>query len=157
MAGLIAVPPVLDLDVERLVSDWESSGKVERLWSGDASLWTGVDEDRWLGWLQIASDQLRDLQPLRALQQETAGGTFDHAVLLGMGGSSLCPEVLRLSFGRVVGAPELHVLDSTDPAQVRSVEDQINLDRTLFIVSSKSGTTLEPNIFQRYFFDRVQK
>ena len=157
MGGLTAGPPVLDAAVEHLVSDWESNGKVARLWSGDASLWTGVDEDRWLGWLQIASAQLRDLRPLRALQQETASGAFDHALLLGMGGSSLCPDVLRLSFGNVAGAPKLHVLDSTDPAQVRSVEDQITLDRTLFIVSSKSGTTLEPNIFQSYFFDRVQK
>ena len=157
MDGLTGVPASLEGTVAPLVSDWESNEKIARLWSGDASLWTGVDEDRWLGWLHIATDQLKDLRPLQALQREAASGPFDYAVLLGMGGSSLCPEVLRLSFGPVAGAPELYVLDSTDPAQVRSVEDRVTLDRTLFIVSSKSGTTLEPNIFQRYFFDRVQQ
>jgi len=75
--------------------------------------------------------------------------------LLGMGGSSLCPEVLRLTFGRIPGSPELHIVDSTDPAQIRSVERRIDLRQSLFIVSSKSGGTLEPNILFQYFFDRV--
>ena len=79
---------------------------------------------------------------------------FTHALLLGMGGSSLCPEVLRRSFGRAAGFPDLHVLDSTDPAQVAATGKKIDLKRTLFIVSSKSGSTLEPNIFKEYFFER---
>ena len=74
-----------------------------------------------------------------------------------MGGSSLCPEVWRETFGRVPGFPELLVLDSTDPAQIRSFEERINIDKTLFIISSKSGSTLEPNIFQQYFFERVKQ
>src|SRR5262249_57501550 len=79
------------------------------------------------------------------------------AVLLGMGGSSLCPEVWKETFGRIPGFPELFVLDSTDPAQVRAVEEKIDVKKTLFIVSSKSGSTLEPNIFKAYFFDRAKQ
>src|SRR5216684_4950643 len=74
-----------------------------------------------------------------------------------MGGSSLCPEVLRMTFGRIPGFPELHVLDSTDPAQVKAFEGQIDISKTLFIVSSKSGSTLEPNIFKQYFFERAKQ
>src|SRR5258708_9314814 len=73
-----------------------------------------------------------------------------------MGGSSLCPEVLQMPFGKQAGYPELHVLDSTDPAQIKAAESQIDLAKTLFIVASKSGSTLEPNIFKQYFFNRVQ-
>jgi transaldolase/glucose-6-phosphate isomerase len=80
---------------------------------------------------------------------------FSDVLLLGMGGSSLGPEVLTSTFGRVAGFPELHVLDSTDPAQIRAFESRIDLERTLFVVSSKSGSTLEPNILKAYFFDRV--
>ena len=82
---------------------------------------------------------------------------FSDILLLGMGGSSLCPEVLSLTFGQVPGFPRLHILDSTDPAQIRSTEKQIDLAKTLFIVSSKSGSTLEPNIYKQYFFERVQQ
>jgi glucose-6-phosphate isomerase len=73
-----------------------------------------------------------------------------------MGGSSLCPGVLRMTFGKIAGYPELHVLDSTDPAQVKAFENKVDLAKTLFIVSSKSGSTLEPNIFKQYFFERVK-
>ena len=79
---------------------------------------------------------------------------FTDALLLGMGGSSLCVEVLGLSFGDQPGFPKMHVLDSTDPAQIRAIESQIDVKKTLFIVSSKSGSTLEPNIFKQYFFER---
>src|SRR5439155_25328585 len=75
----------------------------------------------------------------------------------GMGGSSLCPEVLEKTYGHIEGFPRTHVLDSTDPAQVKAFEKTINLEKTLFVVSSKSGTTLEPNIFKQYFFERVKQ
>ena len=153
---VVSLPPEVREGVDRLASDWTACGHVGRLWSRDAALWTGGDESRWLGWLDIAGTQLEHLGPLQTLQQDMAHGPFDHAVLLGMGGSSLCPDVLRQSFGRVTGAPDLRVLDSTDPAQVRSVEQRIDLRRTLFIVSSKSGTTLEPILLYRYFRHRVQ-
>ncbi len=74
-----------------------------------------------------------------------------------MGGSSLCPEVLDKTFGHVAGFPQLHVLDSTDPAQVKAFEGKVDLAKTLFVVSSKSGSTLEPNIFKQYFFERVKQ
>ncbi len=82
---------------------------------------------------------------------------FSHVLLLGMGGSSLGPEVIKTTFGTIAGFPELHVLDSTDPAQVREVERKVDLKNTLFIVSSKSGSTLEPNVFKEYFFDRLER
>jgi glucose-6-phosphate isomerase len=89
------------------------------------------------------------------MEVQTRG--FEHILLLGMGGSSLCPEVLRMTFGRLSHRPELHVLDSTDPAQVKAFEHKIDIPKTLFIVSSKSGSTLEPNIFKQYFFERTKQ
>ena len=83
------------------------------------------------------------------------GQNFSDAVVLGMGGSSLGPEVLAETFAKKSGFPKLHVLDSTDPAQVRAMEDKVDLANTLFIVSSKSGGTTEPNVMKDYFFDRV--
>ena len=151
-----SVPVLLDDAVERLAVEWDADGRMARLWAGDASLWTGAGEGEWLGWLEVVGAQRARVGELRALQREVVEQGFEHAVLLGMGGSSLCPEVLRRSFGRVAGAPDLRVLDSTDPAQVVSIEQRIDYERTLFIVSSKSGTTLEPNIFLNYFAERAR-
>jgi len=142
--------------VDAALEDWQTNHKVSRLWKGDASLWTNDDEDKWLGWLHIVEDQLAHLQRLSDAAADAANAGFTHAVLLGMGGSSLCPEVFKITFGKQASHPELHVLDSTDPAQIKAVEDQVDLAHTLFIVASKSGTTLEPNIFKQYFFDLVQ-
>jgi transaldolase / glucose-6-phosphate isomerase len=127
------------------------------LWAQDASLWTGADENRWLGWLGITEDQLAHLDHFKQLAQEVRDLKFSHVLLLGMGGSSLCPEVMKLTFGKIAGFPELLVLDSTDPAQINAIEHKIDLLKTLFIVSSKSGGTLEPNIFKQYFYDRLQQ
>ena len=138
------------------LADWQAGNKVQRVWSRDASVWTSADEDRWLGWLAITDDQIAQLESLQKAAAEIKAEGFAHVLLLGMGGSSLCPEVLRLTFGRIPGYPELHILDSTDPAQIRSVEKRLDFARTLFIVSSKSGTTLEPNIFKQYFYERVK-
>jgi transaldolase / glucose-6-phosphate isomerase len=143
--------------VHTALQDWQTNGKIRRLWAQDASLWTGADENRWLGWLGITEDQLAHSDYLKQLAQEVRELQFSHVLLLGMGGSSLCPEVMKLTFGQVEGFPELLVLDSTDPAQIQAIESQIDLTKTLFIVSSKSGSTLEPNIFKQYFFDRVQQ
>ena len=134
-----------------------AQGGTRRLFAGDASLWSGQDEASWIGWLGIVEAQLDELATLVALRDEVQKEGFTHAVLLGMGGSSLCPEVWKETFGRVAGFPELLVLDSTDPAQVKAVEEKVDLAKTLFIVSSKSGSTLEPNIFKAYFFDRVKQ
>ncbi|MGA9416831.1 MAG: bifunctional transaldolase/phosoglucose isomerase [Terriglobales bacterium] len=152
-----SLPSDLDAAVKKNVNDWRASGKVKRLWQHDASLWTKDDEGNWLGWLGITDDQLAGVGPLKAFANEIKGAGFSDILLLGMGGSSLCPEVLSLTYPQTPGFPRLHILDSTDPAQIRSVEKKINLAKTLFIVSSKSGSTLEPNIYKQYFFERVQK
>ncbi len=130
---------------------------MRRLWQHDAALWTKDDEGNWLGWLGITDEQLAGAGPLKAFANELKGVGFSDILLLGMGGSSLCPEVLALTYPQTAGFPRLHILDSTDPAQIRSVEKKIDLAKTLFIVSSKSGSTLEPNIYKQYFFERVQQ
>ncbi|MGB8012150.1 MAG: bifunctional transaldolase/phosoglucose isomerase [Terriglobales bacterium] len=152
-----SLPADLDTAVKKNLNDWRASGKVRRLWQQDASLWTNEDEAKWLGWLGIADEQIANAAKLKALADEVRSGGFSDILLLGMGGSSLCPEVLALTFAQAPGFPRLHILDSTDPAQIRSVEKKINLAKTLFIVSSKSGSTLEPNIYKQYFFERVQQ
>ena len=146
-----------DLDAAVNLNDWRASGKVRRLWQHDASLWTNDDEAKWLGWLDITDEQLANIAKLKALADEIKSAGFSDILLLGMGGSSLCPEVLSLTYPQTPGYPRLHILDSTDPAQIRSIEKKVNLAKTLFIVSSKSGSTLEPNIYKQYFFERVQQ
>jgi transaldolase/glucose-6-phosphate isomerase len=138
-----------------LIEKWRSGGFVRRLWTGDASVWTGGDESKWVAWLHIAEQQLARPDHLTKLQQDVRQAGFTDILLLGMGGSSLCPEVLSRTFGRQKGFPKLHVLDSTDPAQVLAAERQVDLAKTLFFVSSKSGTTLEPDIMRRHFFERA--
>jgi len=152
-----SLPANLDAAVKKTLDDWRASGKVRRLWQQDASLWTGEDEAKWLGWLSITDEQLANAAKLKALADEVKSAGFSDILLLGMGGSSLCPEVLALTFAPTPGFPRLHILDSTDPAQVRTVEKKVDLARTLFIVSSKSGSTLEPNIYKQFFFERVKQ
>jgi len=152
-----ALPPALAAEVAQKLKDWDGQGGTRRLWAGDASLWTGSDEAQWIGWIGIAESQLDDLTPLVRIREEVRREGFTHALLLGMGGSSLCPEVWKETFGKVPGSPELFVLDSTDPAQIEACEKKIDLEKTLFIVSSKSGSTLEPNIFKAYFFEKVKQ
>jgi transaldolase / glucose-6-phosphate isomerase len=151
------LPTKLSAAVDAALTDWAKSDKVRRLWRADASLWTNADENHWLGWLGITDDQVAHIAHLTSLAAEVKQAGFKHALLLGMGGSSLCPEVLRLTFGKIEGFPELHVLDSTDPAQIKAIEPKIDLKSTLFIVSSKSGGTLEPNIYKQYFFARAKE
>ncbi len=150
------LPDKLAGDVNASLQDWQKSGKLKRLWQKDASLWTGADEDKWLGWLDITEKQIEDLDKLKEFAANIKQASFKNALLLGMGGSSLCPEVLRKTFGKAAGYADLHVLDSTDPAQIKSIEESVDLASTICIVSSKSGGTLEPNIYKQYFFDRVK-
>jgi transaldolase / glucose-6-phosphate isomerase len=151
------LPAELAAEVAAVIADWTAGDKVRRLWAHDASLWTNTDEGQWLGWLDIVAQQIADAEKFRSVAEEVRAGKFSHALLLGMGGSSLCPEVMAFTFGRTTGFPETHVLDSTDPAQVTATAKKVDLARTLFIVSSKSGTTLEPNIFQQYFYGRAKE
>lgn len=127
--------------------------RISRIWERDASVWTGDDEGKWLGWLDIVEAERQNLGKYRELHADIESAGFRDVLLMGMGGSSLCPEVLALTFG----AENFHILDSTDPAQVLTVESRLDLAKTLFIVASKSGTTLEPNCFKQYFYDRVTK
>ena len=151
------LPDDLGKAVAAALEDWRSAGKVRDLWAHDAKLWTGADEDKWLAWLDIVDDRIADLPSLVSFQNEIKSAGFAHVLLLGMGGSSLGPEVLAETFGHRQGWPTLHVLDSTDPQQVARFENAVDLSKTLVIVSSKSGGTLEPNILKAYFFDRMQK
>jgi transaldolase / glucose-6-phosphate isomerase len=157
VAPRASLPPEIESAIAATIEDWGASGKVRRLWARDPTLWTGADEARWLGWLGIVEDQLAHSERFAAIVRDVKEAGFTHVLLLGMGGSSLFPELLSLTFGKQDGFPELHVLDSTDAAQVKAAEHEVDLARTLFIVSSKSGTTLEPNVFEQYFFERVSE
>jgi transaldolase/glucose-6-phosphate isomerase len=147
--------PELKTAFDEEMEVWRKNGRIRRLWAGDKTLWTGMDEDKWLGWLDIVEQELADVGGLQGFAEEIKKGGFTDLVLLGMGGSSLGPEVLSETFGQQSGWPRFDVLDSTDPAQISAIERAVDLGRTLFIVSSKSGSTLEPNIFMEYFLDRV--
>jgi transaldolase / glucose-6-phosphate isomerase len=140
---------------EKEMENWRKDGRIRRLWAGNKKLWTSTAEDKWLGWLYIVEQELADVGRLHSFADEIQKREFTDVVLLGMGGSSLGPEVLAATFGRQSGWPRFHMLDSTDPAQIRAIERAVNLGKSLFIVSSKSGSTLEPNIFMEYFFERV--
>ena len=151
------LPEELQPAVKATIEDWKANDKVKRLWARDASLWTNTDESKWLGWLGVTEDQITRREEFQKIAAEIRNAGFAHAVLLGMGGSSLCVEVLQRTFGKIASYPQIHVLDSTDPAEIRAIESQIDIAKTIFIVSSKSGSTLEPNIFKQYFFERVKK
>ena len=142
--------------VDRALTTWSKNSNTARLWRGDASLWSGADESNWLGWLDIAS-QMRDRAgDLCAFAQQVRDKGITDILLLGMGGSSLCPEVLAMTCGSREGWPRLHVLDSTVPAQVQRFADAVNLETTLCIVASKSGTTTEPHAFCEFFWKKMQ-
>lgn len=145
----LTLPARIEQDVNSEAAKWNTEQKTQRLWAKDASLWTGGDEDEWLDWLEIVTKELGRTQIYRDLRSDIDASGFIDILLMGMGGSSLCPEVLASTFGRT----NFHILDSTVPAQVRSVESKLDIEKTLFIVASKSGSTLEPNCFKQYFFD----
>ena len=151
----LALDGAIAKSVEQATEAWRAEGKIRRLWQRDASIWTGSDEAKWLGWLTSAASA--DIADYEDFARRVKGQNFTDAVVLGMGGSSLGPEVLAQTFAKKAGFPKLHVLDSTDPAQVRKLRAQIDIAHTLFIVSSKSGGTTEPNVMKDYFFAEVSK
>ena len=152
----VAAPPKLCEAVEKEAVAWTSGGRLGRLWQRDPTLWTGGDEGHWLGWLEVPDPDGPEVRRLEAFAAQVRRDGFVGAALLGMGGSSLCPEMLQRIFGSA-GGVELRVLDSTDPAQVRAFESTLDIDRTLFVVSSKSGTTLETSLLHAHFFERVRE
>lgn len=147
------------VDAEAAVQRADKEKFVTRIWSKDATLWKNDDAHKKiiansLGWLGVAEEMRGKVKEIVAFA-ESVRRDFAHVVVLGMGGSSLCAEVVRRVFGKRDGWPELLVLDSTVPEAVGMLEDRIDSKRTLFIVASKSGTTPEPLAFHRYFYDRV--
>ncbi len=135
---------------------WQNENKMSRLWQNDPTLWTNHDENKWTGWLALMQSELSETERITALALQIKAEGFKHIVLLGMGGSSLCPDMWAKTFNPTNDYPQLHILDSTDPLQILHLEEHVDLKHTFFIVSSKSGTTLEPNIFKQYFYNRLQ-
>ena len=124
---------------------------VERIWARDPTVWTGGDEAQWLGWLDEPQRMLEQVDEIVEFANEVvSAGAIDDVVVLGMGGSSLAPEVMRRTFG----AERFHVLDTTHPKAIRALESQIDVERTLFLSASKSGTTLETRSHTAYFLER---
>ena len=151
------LPTQLAADVSEVRAEWERAEKLDRLWKGDASLWTGGDEDSWLGWLEATDPPAIEVSSWLEFGREARDARFRDALLIGMGGSSLCPDVLARSFGPLGGHPRLHVLDSTVPEQIRSIEEKLDLHHTLCLVASKSGSTLEPRALMQYFWRRLEE
>jgi len=146
---------------EKLKEFWHTN-LVRRIWAKDPTVWHHDPAHQQiirhaLGWLRITEQQIPCIPRLLALAEEIKAAGFKHVLVLGMGGSSLCPEVCRMTFGLIPGYPELHVLDSTVPSQVRAFEHRVDLSETLCVVASKSGSTTEPLVFQKYFFERMHQ
>ena len=144
--------------VDRRLAEWEAEGIGRRIWDRDPTVWAETDlpelSDR-LGWLTLPGEMAAQLEELKGFASTVAEGSMTHVVLAGMGGSSLAPEVFQATLGNAEGYPELIVLDSTHPDAVRSIDDRIDLATTLFVIASKSGTTLETMSFFQYFWARL--
>jgi transaldolase/glucose-6-phosphate isomerase len=156
LATVAIAPGEAQKAIDAEIKARNEDGAVRRIWAKDKTLWTNDDEDKWLGWLDVVDRELRD-NALPEFAAQIEKQNLSDVVLLGMGGSSLGSEVLRETFGHREGWPTLHVLDSTDPDQIRAVEKQIKIEKTAFIVCSKSGSTLEPNILFDFFHDAAMK
>jgi len=149
-------------DVKAALKKMESESWIRRVWRKDPTLWKDDEAHKKiianaLGWVTVVDLLVEHAGELGAFSERIRNDGFTDVVLLGMGGSSLCPEVFRRTFGKIDGFPTLHVLDSTDPATVQSFEERVNLPHTLFVVASKSGTTTEPLMFYKYFFNRMRE
>jgi transaldolase/glucose-6-phosphate isomerase len=146
--------------VDRRLAHWQKEQFASRVWKKDYTLWSKEPQpeltDR-LGWLELPETMAKETGQLSALADKAKADGIKHVVLLGMGGSSLAPEVFQQTFGNAAGYPELQVLDSTHPAAVKAIEARIDLAHTLFLVSSKSGTTTETNSFFFYFWDKLKQ
>jgi transaldolase/glucose-6-phosphate isomerase len=146
--------------VEDRLAHWADQKLIQRLWHKDYTLWSAKPKadivDR-LGWLTLPDVEREALEGFVSFAEEVRSDGFAHVALLGMGGSSLAPEVFARSFGGSPGYPELTVLDSTHPEVVRSLAEHLPLTKTLFCVSSKSGTTLETLSLFRYFWSRLNQ
>lgn len=151
------LPQSLTDSVAKTLSAWTAEGNVAKIWQKDATLWTNKDEAKWLEWLDVVATQQKALPEYQAFAEEIKAAGFTDILLLGMGGSSLAPEVFAITYGSKPGYPRLRILDSTDPQQIRNLDATVDLKKTLFIVSSKSGSTLEPNIYMAHFLSMVKQ
>ena len=134
----------------------------KRIWQKDATLWKSDPDNikiinNSLGWLTVADEMIGVVDDLVEFSESIRSRGFQHVMVCGMGGSSLCPEVLARTFGRQAGFPELLVLDSTDPDVIAAFKEQIDIERCLFIIASKSGSTTEPNVFYKFWYEEVSK
>jgi transaldolase/glucose-6-phosphate isomerase len=148
--------------VDEAIKRAEGEAWSRKIWRKEAVLWKSEEAHQKniknaLGWVAVPDQMVAQVEELSAFSARIRNDGFKHVLLLGMGGSSLCPEVFRRTFGKTPGYPELHVLDSTDPATVAAIEAKLDLEKTLFVVASKSGTTIEPLMFYKYFFNRVRQ
>ena len=146
--------------IDTAISEAQSARISERILAKDTSVWTADDAvakqiGNSLGWLNVAEEMLGVVGELREFAEEVRQ-QFRYVMVCGMGGSSLCPEVLARTFGKQAGFPDLLVLDSTDPDVIASFAERIEVEKCLFVIASKSGTTTEPNVFFKYWFDRVK-
>jgi transaldolase/glucose-6-phosphate isomerase len=149
-------------DVKAALRRADAEQWIRRIWQKDAGLWKADEAHQniirnALGWVTVVDQMVEQAEELSRFSERVRSDGFTHVLLLGMGGSSLGPESFRRIFGRRDGFPEMHVLDSTDPAMVKCFEESVDIPRTLFIVSSKSGTTTEPLMFYKYFFNRAHE
>jgi transaldolase/glucose-6-phosphate isomerase len=154
------ISPEVGRAVEERLRAWQAAGAGRAVWSKDPRFWPRAAADSVrtrLGWLDLPTSMGRELPEYEALAAEAHEDGFAEAVLLGMGGSSLAPQVFAATFAPRAASLHLRVLDSTHPGAVGAMRAAIDLDHTLFVVSSKSGTTLEPNSFLAYFWDLVAK
>ena len=135
---------------------------VKRIWSRDASLWKSDEAaakiiGNSLGWLTVADEMIGVVDELESFARTIRERAFSHVLVCGMGGSSLCPEVFARTFGPQAGFPELLVLDSTDPDVIAALSKRIDIERCLFVIASKSGSTTEPNVFYKFWYEEVRK
>lgn len=151
------LPVALADTLSQTLALWTKDSLVEKIWQKDATLWTSKDEAQWLDWLHVVADQQKALPDYEQFAIEIKEAGFTDVLLLGMGGSSLAPEVFAITYGSKAGYPRLRILDSTDPQQIRHLDATVDLKKTLFVVSSKSGSTLEPNIYMAHFLSVVKE
>lgn len=147
--------------IDNVLAEAQSTGIVKRIWDKDPTVWTTDAAaakliGNSLGWLTVAGEMLAVVDELREFA-ESVRSSFRQVMVCGMGGSSLCPEVLAKTFGRQPGFPELLVLDSTDPDVIAAYKERIDPKNCLFVIASKSGTTTEPTVFYKFWYDEVSK
>src|SRR5689334_15816398 len=146
--------------IDKALDEADSKNIQQRISDKDASVWTTDDAvakmiGNSLGWLNVAGEMMGVADELREFAEEVRH-KFQYVMVCGMGGSSLCPEMLARTFGHQAGFPELLVLDSTDPDVIASLAERIDEQKCLFVIASKSGTTTEPNVFFKFWYDRVK-